>query len=340
VDQEPIAALNHVYFIAVEGSGQKFQARADRTVLDEADAHGIALPNSCRAGGCGACKALVMEGTYELGPDAIALLQKDRDAGYVLLCQTYARSALRIHVEEQAQPTRTARIARVDYPEASVAVLRLEVEGGAFTYQAGQHVDLLLKDGTKRTYSIANRPDGGNAIELHIRVVDGGLFTSKLSGVKPAIRAGMRIRLSPARGDFYLRPLERPIVLVATGTGFAPIRAMLQELTRAERCPPLVLYWGARTARELYADQEAADLVSQLDGTYVPVLSEPTESNDQRLRTGFVHVAVLEDLKNFDAFDVYACGAPPMVKAAKADFSARGLPEDRFFADAFTPAAT
>jgi CDP-4-dehydro-6-deoxyglucose reductase, E3 len=242
VDQEPIAALNHVYFIAVEGSGQKFQARADRTVLDEADAHGIALPNSCRAGGCGACKALVMEGTYELGPDAIALLQKDRDAGYVLLCQTYARSALRIHVEEQAQPTRTARIARVDYPEASVAVLRLEVEGGAFTYQAGQHVDLLLKDGTKRTYSIANRPDGGNAIELHIRVVDGGLFTSKLSGVKPAIRAGMRIRLSPARGDFYLRPLERPIVLVATGTGFTyPGDAAGAYARRAVPSPGFVL---------------------------------------------------------------------------------------------------
>jgi CDP-4-dehydro-6-deoxyglucose reductase len=307
------------------GSAISFAARADRTVLQEAASQGITLPSGCRSGGCGACRAKVLCGEFVLGPDALALTQEDRAQGFALLCQTYARSNLEIEVGESlAAANRVVRLHEVAFPSPDVAKLRLDVEGQPLLYRAGQHVDLALKDGTRRTYSIANPCADGKHLELHIRIVPQGRFTSRLAGASPAIRPGVRMRMAPPRGDFHLRESARPVVMVATGTGYAPIRAMLLQMLSSGSRRDVSLYWGAKTAADLYDTEEAKELLGKLGGRYVPVISSP------------VHNAVLGDFSTLSDCDVYVCGSPAMVRAAHSDFIAAGrLERTNFFADAF-----
>jgi CDP-4-dehydro-6-deoxyglucose reductase len=213
-----------------------------------------------------------------------------------------------------------------------------------FGFRAGQYLSFLLKDGARRSYSMANAPHlvkeaGGNGLELHIRHMPGGLFTDQVFG---GMQAKDILRVEGPFGTFFLRDdSARPIVLLASGTGLAPIKAIVEHMRFKGLQRPTVLYWGCRSARDLYLHNWAVRQAAECAWlTYVPVLSEPRPEDAWSGRTGFVHQAVLADLPDLSAHEVYACGAPVMVAAARTDFVAKaGLPDEFFYADAFTSEA-
>ncbi|MBA2674830.1 FAD-binding oxidoreductase, partial [Ramlibacter sp.] len=296
-------------------------------------------PSGCLAGGCGSCRAQVLAGDYTLG-DTPALAQAERDAGQVLLCRTFARGDLRLRLLENApQPLHAALVEDIAYPSDDVAVLRLRMLGAPLVFCAGQFVRLCLKDGTARNYSIASAEDAPDTIALHIRHVPQGACSSRFFG-EARIRPGMKIRLQGPLGGFTLRSEGNnssgvPRVFLATGTGYAPVHAMLLALRRQGSAPRTTFYWGGQRLRDLYAAEEAAALLRDIGGRFVPVLAAEERPGT---RSGFVQQAVLQDHPDLRGAQVYACGNPAMVEAAaQALCNHAGLPPTSFFADAFLP---
>ena len=233
------------------------------------------------------------------------------------------------------------RVATLNKAAPDVMVVRLQLPANAaFQYKAGQYVEFLLRDGKRRAYSMANAPHNKGEppqIELHIRHMPGGLFTDPMFST---VKEKDIMRVEGPYGSFWLREDERkPIVLLASGTGFAPIKALIEQMQLKQDDRPTVLYWGCRQARDLYLNDWAEQAAAQMPNLrYVPVLSEP--EGDWRGRTGFVHQAVMADLPDLSSHEVYACGAPVMVDAARRDFvSTCGLPAEAFYADSFTSEA-
>ena len=229
--------------------------------------------------------------------------------------------------------TFSVRIASIDKVGADVAVLRLHQDSGApLDYLPGQYLDVLLDGGVRRSYSMASM-GGGDTLELHIRHLPGGRFTDHVFGT---LQAGEQLALEGPAGDFYLRSGEAPVILLASGTGFAPVKAIMQQAIAQGNSRKVKLYWGGRKAADLYQHTLCLQWAAELSWfEYIPVISEPAES-DWQGRTGFVHQAVLDDHADLALHQVYACGAPPMVAAARTSFSLeRSLPATQFFADAF-----
>ncbi|TYQ05820.1 UNVERIFIED_ORG: CDP-4-dehydro-6-deoxyglucose reductase [Zoogloea ramigera] len=229
--------------------------------------------------------------------------------------------------------TFSVRIASIEKAGADVAILRLHQDSGApLDYLPGQYLDVLLDGGVRRSYSMASM-GGGDTLELHIRHLPGGHFTDHVFG---ALQAGERLALEGPAGDFYLRSGEAPVILLASGTGFAPVKAIMQQAIAQGNSRKVKLYWGGRKAADLYQHTLCLQWAAELSWfEYIPVISEPAES-DWQGRTGFVHQAVLDDHADLALHQVYACGAPPMVAAARTSFSLeRSLPATQFFADAF-----
>src|SRR6185369_2365964 len=196
-----------------------------------------------------------------------------------------------------------------------------------------------LKDGKKRSFSLANAPHDDAVLQLHIRLVPGGLFTEQ---VFTTMKAKDILRFNGPHGGFFLREdSEKPIIFLAGGTGFAPIKAIVEHAIAEECLRPMVIYWGAKARVDLYQhalpEQWAA---AHAHIGYVPVLSEPAAADAWSGRSGFVHQAVLADFPDLSGHQVYACGSPAMIDAAKRDFIAQGLPEEEFFYDAFTFSTT
>lgn len=228
----------------------------------------------------------------------------------------------------------SVRIDSIDKVSADVVVLRLRQDQGApLDYLAGQYLDVLLADGLRRSYSMATA-GGGDQLELHIRHLPGGRFTDH---VFSALQAGERLTLEGPAGDFYLRPGAGPALLLASGTGFAPLKALIEAAIAAGNTRPMRLYWGGRKPADLYLDTLCRAWAQALPWfDYVPVISEPAPGDGWNGRTGLVHEAVLQDHADLSVHQVYACGAPPMVAAAQRDFTTlRALPAAGFFADAF-----
>ncbi len=199
-------------------------------------------------------------------------------------------------------------------------------------HQAGQYIDIVLDDGVRRSFSIANAPHRGNFIELHIRYVSGGEFSDFLFN---RLKVGDALEVRGPYGQFFLREhSRRPVILLAGGTGFAPIKGIIEHLLSAGTRRPVYLYWGARTSRDLYLHQLAQSWGEEADFHYVPVCSEPTDDAHWPGRHGLVHQAVLEDFPDLSGFDVYANGPRIMITSAREAFLAHGLPEEHFFYDA------
>ncbi|HYR25508.1 MAG TPA: CDP-6-deoxy-delta-3,4-glucoseen reductase, partial [Aquabacterium sp.] len=239
-------------------------------------------------------------------------------------------------------PTRVTRLTRA---APDVMILRLQLPAhNSFGFRAGQFIEFILKDGQRRSYSMANAPHavkeaGPEGIELHIRHMPGGVFTDQ---VFSTLKEKDILRVEGPFGTFFLREdSERPIVLLGSGTGFAPLKAIIEHMRHAGITRPTVLYWGCRTKADLYLHDWALQQAAELPWLrYVPVLSDATPEDQWTGRTGFVHQAVLADLPDLSAHEVYACGAPIMVASARRDFVAQaGLPEEFFYADAFTSEA-
>jgi CDP-4-dehydro-6-deoxyglucose reductase len=202
-------------------------------------------------------------------------------------------------------------------------------------FLAGQYLDFLLKDGRRRSYSIANPPHADEFIELHLRHVPGGRFTDH---VFSAMKEKDILRFEGPHGSFFIREdSDKPMIFVAGGTGFAPIKGMIEHLFAEESDRQMILYWGARARKDLYLAELPLQWQQQhANFSFIPVLSDPAAEDKWQGRTGFVHQAVLDDFKDLSGFEVYACGAPVMVDAARDGMTkTRNLPEDAFFADSF-----
>jgi CDP-4-dehydro-6-deoxyglucose reductase len=337
------------YTITFQPSGHTLQCPPDRAILSAALDSGLKLPFSCRSGVCRTCRGRLLEGAVDLGEVHPAYLdQADRDAGYAHLCQARAQSDCVIEIEE---PDPAATFPTQELPGRVLAMKRLAPDvmalqvgtpaNEAVRFNAGQYVDILAADGLRRSYSIANAPDatGVRRLEFHIRHMPGGRFTDRVfEGMQPR----ELLRMVVPQGLFYLREgSDKPIVFVCSGTGFAPIKSIVEySLARGLR-RPMHIYWGGRRRRDLYLDalpREWAERHPHI--RYTPVLSEPTPECAWQGRHGFVHRAVLEDRPDLSGCQVYACGVPVMVDAARRDFTARaGLSEREFLSDAFVSEA-
>jgi CDP-4-dehydro-6-deoxyglucose reductase len=355
--------------IRVQPAGRQFTAASDETVLVAALRADVLLPHACKDGACGSCKGRVLQGSVQHGAHAAGALSADEEAaGLALFCCAQARSDLVIEVrmadalDGVMARKMPARIEHIEWAAPDVGILTLRLPASEhLQFRAGQYVDFILPDGVRRSYSIASMPGADGPIEFHIRHMPGGTFTDALFGLTaPAVKERGILRIEGPLGAFYLRASDpEPIVLLASGTGFAPVKAIVETIfaqglhrddaSSGRRARPVVLYWGARTQADLYLDALPRRWErAEPNFRYVPVLSEPDAGAGAADpvpppwtgRTGLVHEAVMQDLPDLSGYQVYACGAPVMVRAAHRDFVMRcGLNEENFFSDAFVSRA-
>jgi CDP-4-dehydro-6-deoxyglucose reductase len=333
--------------VTLRQSGRQFQVEPDEAVLLAALRQGIGLPYGCKNGACGSCKGTLVSGVVEQAPHSSSALSNDeKTRGMALFCCATAQGDLVIDIREVAGvgdiqvkklPCRVNALAR---KADDVIELKLQLPANErLQYLAGQYIEFILKDGKRRSYSMASPPHHEGPIELHVRHMPGGTFTDHVFG---PMKERDILRFEGPLGTFFLREdSEKPIVLLASGTGFAPIKAIIEHAVFKNLNRPMTLYWGGRRKQDLYmmdmAEQWAKDVPNF---SFVPVLSEPDANDAWTGRTGFVHRAVIEDLPDLSVYQVYACGAPVMVESAQRDFTSHHrLPEDEFFADSFTSAA-
>ncbi len=332
------------YKITIKPSGHQFAADAGETILDAALRDGVTLPYGCRNGACGACKGKVLDGGVDHGAfQEHALSEAERGAGLTLFCCAKPLSDVAIEVREigatrdVAVKVMPCRVEKIEKAAPDVAILWLKLPAGErLQFLAGQYIEILLKDGKRRAFSLANAPHDDEFLQLHIRHVPGGLFTGFVFG---GMQEKAILRFEGPHGGFFLREdSDKPLLLVGGGTGFAPLKSIAEHLFHHRRQRAVTLYWGARAPGDLYL----ADLPRQWERQhanfkFVPVISEPQADGGWPGRSGFVHQAVLDDFTDLSGFQVYACGAPAMVNAARETFTGqRGLPGEEFFADAFT----
>lgn len=337
------------FTITVKPSGRTFTATEHETLLAAAIRQGIGLPYGCKDGACGSCKCRKLSGTVTHGPHQSKALSADEEAaGLILTCCATAHSDVVIEsrqvTEAGAFPVKKlpVRVQRLERAAPDVMIVHLQLPAtDTFRYRAGQYVEFLLRDGARRAYSMANAPDERNAaaaLELHIRHMPGGKFTDHVFG---AMKEKDILRIEGPFGSFFLREdSDKPIILLASGTGFAPIKAIVQQMRAKHITRPAWLYWGGRRPHDLYQDGWVREAVAALPNlTYVPVVSDALPEDGWNGRTGFVHQAVLADHPDLSGFEVYACGAPIVVDSARRDYAAAGLPPEAFYADAFTSEA-
>jgi CDP-4-dehydro-6-deoxyglucose reductase len=333
--------------VTVAPSGQQFQVEEGETVLAAALRQGVMLPYGCKNGACGSCKGRIVSGSVDYGHYHVRVLtEAERAHGKALFCQAKPLGELVIEcrtigaVKDIAVKTLPCRIQRIEKPAPDVALLRLKLPANErLQFLAGQYIDFLLKGGERRSFSMANPPHADELIELHVRHVPGGGFTEH---VFTKMKERDILRFEGPHGSFFLREESaKPVVFVASGTGFAPIKAIIESALHRGIERRMVLYWGGRRPRDLYLNQLPQKWAAeQHNFSYVPVISDALPEDDWRGRSGFVHRAVMEDFADLSGHQVYACGVPVMVDAAKRDFIAqRGLPEDEFYCDAFTTQA-
>ena len=328
--------------IQISPSGHRFTAHADETVLAAAIRHGVTMPYSCRNGSCASCKGKLVEGEVDYGRyDPSALTQAERAAGMALFCQALPLSDLVIEVREldalRDIPVRTlpSRVLRMDRVAHDVMILHLKTPGSErLQYLAGQYIDILLRNGQRRSFSIANAPHQDEALQLHVRHVPGGQFTEH---VFKKMRQKDLLRFTGPLGSFFLREeSSRPLIFMAGGTGLGPIKAIIEHCLVNETRRPMHLYWGVRAKRDLYMQSLLSDWVQQHGHfSYTPVLSEPMDSDHWRGRSGWVHKAIIEDYPDLSDSEVYASGPPPMVQAGSRAFAAQGLDLEFYYYDSF-----
>ncbi len=335
------------FSVTVQPQGQRFVMRRGETLLDAALRQGLDLPHGCRRGTCGMCKVKMVNGRIEMGPHSMQALAADEAAqGHALMCCASACTDLvieRVRGDQQAA-TLPARVIGIERLAPDVIRLRLQLPGATrLAYRAGQFLQVILRDGARRCYSMAAAPGQDEQIELHVRHLPGGLFSDLLFGVSARpLKVRDVLRVSAPHGHFHLRQdSDKPIVLLASGTGFAPIKAIVEHARIAGIERPMTLYWGGRRPHDLYMNALAQAWARELPGfSYVPVVSDASPQDAWHGRRGFVHRAVIEDHADLSSHQVYACGAPVMVDTARRDFTLEcGLPEHEFHADVFASGA-
>ena len=323
--------------VTVAGSGETFVVGPDQSVLAAALEANLNLAHDCKSGTCGTCRVRLVSGAVAYREEPMGLMPEEAEAGYALACQARPLGDLVIEAEVQpplaAPPSRQRAVVHdIRHFGPDVAHLTLDLpEVAGFDYLPGQHVAILMDDGRPRSFSMASAPNGSR-FDLHIRRIPGGAFTD---GLLPALRPGATLDVELPHGAFYLRKDDfRPLLMVATGTGLAPIKSILESLMDDPDCPPALLYWGSRAPEGLYLDGDIAGWGARLpEFDYRPVLSRG--NGGWTGRRGYVQDAVVADIEDLSEYAIYLCGSPTMVAAAKALFVERGASLNHIYADSF-----
>ncbi len=325
--------------IRVLPSQREFEARGDEPVLTAALRQHLNLPHSCKGGSCGTCRVRVLNGQFDyphgrpVGIDA-----EEAAAGYALICQARAASDLVIEIREVRHVTDVeirelpARVERMERLAPDVMGLWLRLPAvEPFAWQSGQYVDVMLPGERRRSFSLANPPRESAFLELHVRRAPGGAFSEQVFG---SMKAGSLLRIEGPLGQFIYRPGERPALLIGGGTGYAPLKAMIREMLGSESRRDLVLFWGARTAVDLYDDAWLRGLAARhARFHYVPVLSEQAAGGSSE--SGPVHEAVLRRIPGLAGFEIYAAGPPAMIDAVRTSLPRQGADPGRIYFDSF-----
>ena len=331
--------------VTIHPSNHIFTVQAHETILDAALREGYVISYGCRNGACGTCKGKVLAGNVDYGiHQESALTAAEKRQGMALFCQAKPLEDVVIQCREIGATkdmqirTLPCRVQKMERVAADIMVLYLKLPASErLQFLAGQYVDILMKDGSRRSLSMANAPHDDEFLQLHLRNY-GGPFSQH---VFEKMKERDILRFEGPLGTFFLREGgDRPVIMLASGTGFAPIKALIEQAFHAGTARPMVLYWGARVRADLYMN-ELPEKWAATHGNfkYVPVLSEPLPGDHWTGRTGLVHEVVMQDMPDLSGCQVYACGSPLMVASAHRDFTSQcGLSEDDFFSDAFTPA--
>ncbi len=328
--------------VHIKPSGHSFSINSEESILDAALRHGYAFPYGCRNGGCGVCKGKLLEGNVNYDEEPLALSDKDISSGVALFCQARVTSDITVEIDEIGEAgkieikTLPAKVQKKEFLSDDVVRLYLKLpEAERLQFLAGQYIDILLDDGRKRSFSIANAPHDDDLIELHIRHVTGGDFTGY---VMDELKEKDILRIEGPHGNFYFRGKnDRPIIFMAGGTGFAPLKGIIEHALAEELNQPMYLYWGVRDHSDLYLNELASKWAKHLPHFhFIPVFSQPSDKQEKSIRTGYVHEAIIEDFPDgLSDYDIYASGPPVMVRAGFDRFKPHGLLEDHYYSDAF-----
>lgn len=334
------------FIVTILPSGLTFRANEGESILDGALRKGINLRYGCRHAVCGACKGRLLAGTVEYdGFETPGLDPDERDMA--LFCRAIPTSDVSIEASYISHPDfitprpMTMRVIGLDPLADDIICLQLQPDHDQrFTYHAGQYIDILLADGRRCSFSIANAPQPDNVIDCHIRKIEQADYTGNLFN---QLQVNDSLQIEGPFGSFYFRENSTwPMIFMAGGTGFGPIKAIIEYIISAGIARPIHLYWGARTRKDLYLDELAKSWAQLTNLNYIPVLSQATAADHWTGRTGLVHDAVAADFTDLSHYDVYCCGPPPMISAGHRAFLARGLSAEHFYCDAFnsTPVET
>jgi len=325
--------------VRVLPSNREFQAHDDEPVLSAALRQHLNLPHSCKGGSCGTCRVRVLRGSFEYPHGRpIGIGAAEEAAGYALICQARATADLVIEIREIRHVTDVeirelpARVERMERLAPDVMGLWLRLPAiEPFTWQCGQYVDVMLPGDRRRSFSLANPPRDAALLELHVRRAPGGEFSERVFG---DMTPGVLLRIEGPLGQFVYRPGDRPLLLIGGGTGYAPLKAMIREVLDSETRRELVLFWGARTAVDLYDDAWLRALAEKhARFQYTPALSEQAASDMHE--SGLVHEAVLNRIAGLAGFDIYAAGPPAMIDAVRSALPRQGADPDRITIDSF-----
>ncbi|MBI3546022.1 MAG: CDP-6-deoxy-delta-3,4-glucoseen reductase [Gammaproteobacteria bacterium] len=328
--------------VRIESSGREFSVQDKETVLAAALRQGITLAYSCRNGACGTCKARIVSGRVDYGSyEDKALSEAEKSAGAVLLCQAVPLTDLVVQAKEinaakdipiRIMPCRVMQLQKLAHDVMQVS-LKL-AEGQRLQFLAGQYIDILLSGNLRRSFSLATAPSTDELLQLHIRHVPDGHFTEQ---VFSKMKERDLLRFQGPLGTFFLREeSDSPAILVAGGTGFAPMKSILEHAFAQGFQRPLHLYWGARARRDLYLDELPRSWAQKYPNfRYTPVLSETRPEDQWTGRQGWVHAALIADYPDLSRHEVYASGPPPMIDALKQAVKVHGLKEDRLYYDSF-----
>jgi len=327
--------------VTVHPSGHQFEVDEGEAILDAAMRQNIDLPYGCRGGACGSCVGYVIKGEVYYNDEPIALDDDMRDAHQALFCIGKTSHDLEISIEEveglshQEIKQLGCHVSSKDKLCHDVISLKITLDNNErLQYHAGQYIEFILEDGKHRAFSIANSPHNDQRLELHIRHVDGGVFTDFLFDSMPE---NSSLQMQGPLGSFYLREdRNRPIIMMGGGTGFGPLKAMIEHIEHVKFNQPVHLFMGVRALRDLYMNDMVKEWISNNDKlSFTAVLSDPMDEDNWQGETGFVHQAVANHYSDMSGFDIYMSGPPPMVNAAVDLFIQQGASKENMFSDAF-----
>ncbi|TLZ05631.1 MAG: 2Fe-2S iron-sulfur cluster binding domain-containing protein [Gammaproteobacteria bacterium] len=331
----------------MEPHGRTLRVTPGQPILQAALSAGLNLPHSCKSGHCGSCRARLLAGAihYPDGPP-LGITAEEVGRGDILLCQARADSDLTVRarliasvadVEIKTLPCRIARLTPLA-PDVMQLWLRLPAVE-RLRFHPGQYLDVLLENGRRRSFSIASPPHDSEALELHVRRVNGGGFSERLFGAAAGVGSlgtGALLRIEGPIGQFSYREGLGPVLMVAGGTGFAPLKSMLRHMLETGIRRDLHLYWGARHTQDVYEEALVLEWVRRHPQLkFTAVLSEASAAEAAHHRAGWVHEALLADYPDLARFEVYAAGPPAMIEAMRTHFPRHGLSTQRLYFDSF-----